>query len=95
MVENFLACCTVLSATWNSQHWVAEIKSGNVTAKDVNHYAGKLEKLPFVLDERILICLKGIENQAIAAAQQENIWVWGLSDVNLLMKLFGRFRIVP
>jgi len=84
-----------LVARKNSQHWVAEIKSGNVIAKDVNHYAGKLEKLPFVPDERILICLYGIENQAIAAAQQENIWVWGLSSVNLLMKLFRRFRIVP
>jgi AAA+ ATPase superfamily predicted ATPase/predicted transcriptional regulator len=83
-----------LVARRKDQHWVAEIKSGNVTPGDVNNYARKLEELPFKPQERILICLLGIENQALIAAQRENIWVWGLSDINLLMKLYGRFRIV-
>ena len=67
---------------------MAEIKSGNVTVGDVNHYAQKLRKLPFQLAERIFICLSGVEGQALIAAQMENIWVWGLSDVNLLMKFY-------
>jgi len=83
-----------LVARKNSQHWVAEIKSGNVSSDDVNHYARKLDSLPFKPSERILICLSGIENQALVIAQRENIWVWDLSDINLLMKLYGRFRIV-
>ena len=78
----------------NSQHWVAEIKSGNVTSGDVEHFADKLKSIPFQLHERILICLSGVENQAIMAAKKEDIWVWDLMDINLLMKLFGRFPIV-
>ena len=83
-----------LIAIRNGQYWVAEVKSGNVTVSDVNHYAQKLKKLNFHIEEHILICLSGVEDQALTVAQRENIWVWGLSDVNLLMKLYGRFRIV-
>ncbi len=83
-----------LVARKNAQHWVAEIKSGNVTSGDVNKYARKLDGLPFQPQERILICLSGIEDQALTSAQRESIWVWDLSDVNFLLKLYGRFRIV-
>jgi len=83
-----------LIAARNGQYWAAEIKSGNINVEDVNRYARKLRKLTLHLEERILICLSGIEDQALIAAQREKMWVWGLSDVNLLMKLYGRFRIV-
>jgi len=83
-----------LIARKNGQHWVVEIKSGNVTSGDVEHFARKLESIPFQLQERILICLSGMENKAIMTAKKEDIWVWDLLDINLLMRLYGRFPIV-
>lgn len=44
-------------------------------------------------EERLLICLAGIEARAEGKARNAGLRVWSLAEVNTLMKVYGQFRI--
>ena len=84
-----------LVAEADGGYWVAEIKARPVQERDVDGFLEKLTALSgWNIQEKLLICLAGIEARAESKARKAGLWVWSLADVNTLMKVYGQFRII-
>lgn len=81
-------------ARYGEHYWIAEVKSGNITASDVNRFVKKLDKIDYAIDSTLIIALAGIDTKALRIAEENNIQVWNRDDVNFLMKLCGKFPIL-
>ena len=63
--------------------------------RDVDRFLKKLDTVSgWDVQEKLLICLAGIEARAEGRAREAGLWVWSLADVNTLVKTHGQFRIV-
>ncbi|MFQ6057991.1 MAG: ATP-binding protein [Anaerolineae bacterium] len=83
-----------LVAEVDGAYWVGEIKARPVRERDVETFLTKLTRLKgWNIEERLLICLAGIEEQSEREARDAGVWVWDLADVNTLLKACGQFRI--
>ena len=84
-----------LVAEADGRYWVGEIKARPVHERDVDRFLEKVRALgERNVQEKLLICLAGIEARAQSKARQAGVWVWHLADVNTLMRVYGQFRIV-
>ena len=81
-------------ARYGEHYWIAEVKSGNITAADVNRFVKKLDKIDSAIDSTLIVALAGIDTKALRIAEENNIRVWDRDDVNFLMKLCGKFPIL-
>jgi hypothetical protein len=75
-------------------YWIAEVKSGNINATDVNRFVEKLDKIGYTIDSTLIVALAGIDTKARRIAEENKIRVWDRDDVNFLMKLCGKFPIL-
>lgn len=84
-----------LVAEVDDAYWIGEVKARPVRGRDVEGFLGKLIKLEeLTIQERLLICLAGIEGQPEGRARKAGLWVWDLAYVNALMRTYGHFRII-
>jgi len=81
-------------ARYGEHYWIAEVKSGNITAADINRFVKKLGEVGYTIDSTLVVALAGIETKALRVAEENNIRVWDRDDVNFLMKLCGKFPIL-
>ena len=54
----------------------------------------RMAKLGARVARKVLICLAGVEMDAKLIAQEAGVCLWSLEDVNFLLELYGRPRIV-
>jgi len=81
-------------ARYGEHYWIAEVKSGNINATDVNRFIEKLDKIGYTIDSTLIVALAGIDTKALRIAEENKIRVWDRDDVNFLMKLCGKFPIL-
>lgn len=81
-------------ARYGEHYWIAEVKSGNINATDVNRFVEKLDKIGYTIDSTLIVALAGIDTKALRVAEENKIRVWDRDDVNFLMKLCGKFPIL-
>ncbi len=81
-------------ARYGEHYWMAEVKSGNINAADVNRFVEKLDKVGYTIDSTLIVALAGIDTKALRIAEENKIRVWDRDDVNFLMKLCGKFPIL-
>ena len=81
-------------ARYGDHYWIAEVKSGNITAADVNIFVEKLGKIEYSINSMLIVALAGIDTKALRIAKENDIRVWDRDDVNFLMKLCGKFPIL-
>ncbi len=74
--------------------WIAEVKDRPVDAGMAKRFLEKLRSLVTCpVEQKILICLAGYDSRVPALAEEEELHLWGLEDVNLLMRTYGRYPI--
>jgi len=81
-------------ARYGEHYWIAEVKSGNINATDVNRFVEKLDKVGYTIESTLIVALAGIDTKALRIAEENKIRVWDRDDVNFLMKLCGKFPIL-
>ncbi|MGP8323619.1 MAG: AAA family ATPase [Methanosarcinaceae archaeon] len=81
-------------ARYGEHYWIAEVKSENINATDVNRFVEKLDKIGYTIDSTLIVALAGIDTKALRIAEENKIRVWNRDDVNFLMKLCGKFPIL-
>ncbi|MBI3412471.1 MAG: ATP-binding protein [Candidatus Aenigmarchaeota archaeon] len=80
-------------AVSSQDRWAAEVKDMPVDVGDINDFIRKINLSPLPINQKILICLLGINEDAQKLALSNKIAVWKLDDVNILMKAYSKFRI--
>lgn len=75
--------------------WIAEVKDRPVDAAMGQRFLDRVRSITsFPVEEKILICLAGYDSRLPRLAQEEGLHVWGLEDVNALMRTYGRYSIL-
>ena len=74
--------------------WIMAFKNKKLTEEDVTEFARECKKYRNKLQQKIIISLDEIDINARLRALDEKILTWGLSQVNELMDLYAKPRIV-
>jgi predicted transcriptional regulator len=83
-----------IAAQYKNGYWFVEVKTSPVSSKMVRNFASKVAGSNMKVEEKIMVATSGIDSKAMSLAIEEGIWVWGIEDVNFLMKLYEKFPIL-
>ncbi|MFH1837520.1 MAG: ATP-binding protein [Candidatus Omnitrophota bacterium] len=79
-----------------NRKWICNIKQEDII-EDRDIYdlwemktSGEDEKIM----RKIIVPLKGVEQNAYLLAKEQNIWIWSPKQLNKILRLFGKFEIV-
>jgi hypothetical protein len=74
--------------------WLVCLKEGVVQEEEVSSFLESVSKFKIKPDKKILIFIDDIEPNARLKALQEKMWLWNLTDINLLMNFYHRPYLV-
>ena len=83
----------ILSKAMN-KYWITAISPEEVRDIDIIEFIEKCKSLKIKFHRKVLIAFSGIEMNARLLAKEEKIWIWDTEDLNHLMALYGRQRVV-
>jgi hypothetical protein len=70
--------------------WLVLLKEEEVFEDDINNFLEETKRFNLKPEKKILIFANGIEPNARLKALQEKMWLWNLSDLNLLMNFYHK-----
>lgn len=75
--------------------WIAEVKDRPVDTAMGKRFLDRVRSITSCpVEENILICLAGYDSGLLRLAKGEGLHIWGLEDINSLMKTHGRYPIL-
>jgi len=76
--------------------WVCNVKQNDISDdKDIHDiWSMKFPDKDIKIMRKIFVPLKGIEQNAYLLAKEQNVWVWDQKQLNVVLRLFGKFEIV-
>jgi GTPase SAR1 family protein len=74
--------------------WIIAFKSDSLCEDDITEFSKECKKYRHKLQRKIIITLKDVEMNAKLRALEEKIWTWDLNNLNHLLDLFSRPRII-
>jgi len=83
-----------IACSFRSNHWVIQPRESAVTETDIINFIRNTKTLDFKIAQKVLIPLKGIDDNANLLAKELKIMVWSISTVNMLLGFYGRHKIV-
>jgi len=84
----------LIVARVHNRYWIPQIIERRATEKDVAEVLEKLKKLHYRISCKPLICLSGIERDAKLAAQEADLDIWELDDINTLLDMYNQCHLV-
>jgi AAA+ ATPase superfamily predicted ATPase len=75
--------------------WFCQVYREPVTEGDVTAFADELKHFRRKIERRVMVALGGIELNAKLMAQEAKIQVWDLENLNSLLDLYGKLKIIP
>jgi hypothetical protein len=74
--------------------WFCQIAREKVSEEDIRLFAQESKKYQKKLTHKIMISPRGIDLNAKLLAQEEQIAIWDLKDLNLMLDLYERQKVV-
>jgi len=74
--------------------WIFGFKYGFLTEEDVSEFSRECKKYRNKLSHKIIITLQDIDANSRLKALEEKIWTWDLNNLNHMMDLFSKPRII-
>lgn len=95
-VKNLPGGISQITGSVQGKKWICHIKE---TDRACEHDIYNLWELvkgkeKGAVSRKVFIPLKGIEQNAFLLAKEQNIWVWDLKQLNMILRFFGKFEIV-
>lgn len=81
-------------ARCGNKYWIAQIEEKKASEARVAEFAQKCKRSRYKVQRKILIAPKGMDINARLLAKEEKIWVWGLEELNLLLDLYDKPKVV-
>ncbi len=75
--------------------WMCQISEKPVAEEVVNEFIDTLDRYKKPIKNRILITQSGIGLNAKLLAQESRIHIWNLKNINFLLSLFGKNKVIP
>ncbi len=75
--------------------WLCQVYREPVTEGDVTGFTEELKQFRRKMQRKVMVALGGIELNAKLMAQEARIQVWDLENLNSLLDLYGKLKIIP
>ncbi len=83
-----------LACSFRGKTWIVQPYREPVTETDIINYIRNIKTLERKIVNKVIIPLKGIDENANLLAKELKISIWGLSTVNMILSFYGRQKIV-
>lgn len=74
--------------------WIIAFKKDSITEDDIADFTKECKKYRQRVQKKIVITSDGIDTNARLKAMEEKIWTWNLNNLNQLLDLFNKPRVV-
>lgn len=74
--------------------WIMAFKNEPLIEEDIVEFAKECKKYRHKLQRKIIIAFRDIEANAKLKAMEEKIWTWDLNNLNHVLDLFSRPRVI-
>ncbi|PIQ86273.1 MAG: hypothetical protein COV74_05255 [Candidatus Omnitrophica bacterium CG11_big_fil_rev_8_21_14_0_20_45_26] len=78
----------------HSTRWLCQVVKEQMDEDDVRAFVNDVKRLRKPLQKKILISLKGTDLNAKILAQEAKIQIWDIGELNLMMDLYGKQKVV-
>ncbi|OIO80644.1 MAG: hypothetical protein COW11_01340 [Candidatus Omnitrophica bacterium CG12_big_fil_rev_8_21_14_0_65_43_15] len=76
------------------KNWICQIREREVTDKHVADFLKDAKASKFRFHRKILIVTEGMDDNAKLMAKSSGVWIWNLKTFNLLLDLYGKYKLV-
>ncbi|MFH1354852.1 MAG: hypothetical protein ABIH19_01700 [Candidatus Omnitrophota bacterium] len=74
--------------------WIMAIKDDLLTEEDISEFADECKKYKHKLQRKIIVTLKDIDANTRLKALEEKIWTWDINNLNQILDLFFKPRVI-
>ncbi len=74
--------------------WIVGFKEDPLTDEDISGFAKECRKYRHKLQRKIIVALRGSDPNARLRAMEEKVWMWDLNNLNQILDLFSRPRLI-
>lgn len=78
----------------NDSLWILAYKSNLITEEDITDFAKECKKYRHKLQRKILVTANAIDANARLRALEEKIWTWDINNINGILDLYSKPRII-
>ena len=83
-----------IAASFRGNSWIVQVYETAVTENDIINYVKTVKALENKISNKIIVPLKGIDENAKLLAKELKISIWELPGLNRLMKLYGKKGVI-
>ena len=84
----------LIAATFRGSTWIVQQYEDIVGENNIIDYIRNIKSLDYKISNKIIIPLKGIEENAKLLAKELKISIWGVDTFNNLLNVYGKKRVV-
>lgn len=84
----------IITASFNRNLWAAQAYDKDLSENDIVEYIRNLKSINHKIAHKIIIPLKGMDENAKLLAKELKISIWSRDVINTLMGIYGKKRIV-
>ncbi len=81
-------------ARYKDKHWACMVKREEINEAQIQQFFDYCRKSKYKVQRIIVISPKELELNVRLTALEKKIWIWHLPDLNLLLDLYGRQKVV-
>ena len=74
--------------------WIYQAVAREIDENSISEFTAFCKGLKCKTLRKVIIALDGIDTNAKMLAKEAKIWIWGLEDLNFLMDVFRKPRII-
>jgi len=93
-IKHFADSSDFVSASFRGSHWIAKIYEDHVTENDIIAYVKNVKSLDVKVSSKVIIALRGLDDNSKLLAKELRISVWDAAATNLLLDLYGKKRLI-
>jgi len=74
--------------------WIMAFKQDILTEEDVTEFSKECKKYRHKLQRKIIVTLKDIDSNTRLRALEEKVWAWDINNLNQILDLFSKPRVI-
>jgi hypothetical protein len=78
----------------NDSLWIIAFKQDLITEDDITVFAKECKKYRYKLQRKIIVTFQDIDANARLKALEEKIWMWDVNNLNQILDLFSKPRVI-
>lgn len=76
------------------KNWICQIHQRDITEKHVLDFLKDAKTDKYKFHRKVLIVLNDIDDNAKLLCKNSGVWVWNLKTLNLLLDLYGKYKVI-